>query len=532
MYLPYLHTGGELFLNGVVFARISTSDAHYIVRWERPHLLHVPDSLLRDGVNVLDVRVARSASTSTMRFPRIAIGRDIDLRTPYEHRLFWVRTAPQITVATCILMSVCLFFIWWRRPAESLYGLLGVASLLWGARTLTFVIEYMPTDAWWFWRFIYHSATGGFVIALAAFYLRFAGLRAVGLQRVLLLYWLIGPLAMLADSSAMDATIGRIWAGGLLPIALGVLALAAYAAWKQRTWQAIVLCIAIVMGVLAGLHDYLLAWKESLLQAMAPQWTAHRFFLLHHTANGLLLVMAGILTSRFVQTLNDVEYLNTTLEHRVAQREHQLARNFEELSRLSRERAAEDERERIMRDMHDGLGSQLFTSLSRAERGALSQGDLLDTLRACISEMRVALDALAPTDDDFRATLGNFRYRWEAQLSASGIASTWTIHALSVASHQRLHILRILQEALTNALKHARATQVHVEAIRTDAGMRFEVRDNGCGHGAASTSGRGLDNMKARASRISAHLGINRRSRGYAHHVVRPRAASDELAGR
>jgi hypothetical protein len=69
---------------------------------------------------------------------------------------------------------------------------------------------------------------------------------------------------------------------------------------------------------------------------------------------------------RFIGALAGLETANRTLEARVLERERQIAASYERIASLQREQAATDERQRIMRDLHDGLGSQLFTSLSRS----------------------------------------------------------------------------------------------------------------------------------------------------------------------
>ena len=71
----------------------------------------------------------------------------------------------------------------------------------------------------------------------------------------------------------------------------------------------------------------------------------------------LFVVMGWILTRRFVRSLNETDALNVRLEQRVAERHAELEREQAKLQALTREQAISEERERIMTDMHDGLGA-------------------------------------------------------------------------------------------------------------------------------------------------------------------------------
>lgn len=519
VYLPYLYGGGEFWLNGVLVAGVPQSTDRLRVRWERPQLLQLPAQSLRAGLNELMVRAVPTTDENGLRFPEIELGPLAELTGVYDRRSFWARTTPQATVLACLSAALFVLFIWWRRPGEVLYGLFGLATAFWGIRTLTFVIEVVPVDRWYLWRIAYLAATGGFVVVMALFALRFAGLGHRGLEKGLMAYWACGPLALLLLGVDDERLINRLWTGGLIPIGVGIVAVSFWTVWRQRTWAAAVMPIALCVAVLAGVHDYLVSWDVRALDRWLPGWPGQRLFLLHHAANLLLLAMGVLLSLRFIHTLESLEQLNQSLESRVADRERSLAENFTRLAALERQNAASSERQLIMREIHDGLGSKLFTSLSRVERGDMDNAQIAESLRACIADMRLALDALAPDDHDLRTAFGDFLFRWQTELDAAGVHPAWTIDmpddAAGVAPHTTLQVLRVAQEALTNVVKHARAGHVHLRLHQHGNTLRLEIEDDGNGFAAApGRSGRGLVNMRARAQQLGGELHLRQDARG------------------
>ena len=275
------------------------------------------------------------------------------------------------------------------------------------------------------------------------------------------------------------------------------------------------LLVALALAVCAGVHDYMMAYDSRLLARWLPGWTEQRFFLLHHAANLLLLVMGVLLTQRFIETLTAIKTLNHTLEGRVAAREAELAGNYERMAAMQQERAASDERRRIMRDLHDGLGSQLFILLSRVERGVVQTGELSQSLRACIADMRLSLDALAAHDAGLESALADFLYRWQPLLREAGIHPSWRVDMTEqapawISAQTTLQLLRLLQEALTNVIKHAGARHVQVTVETTGEYLMLALTDDGRGFRTdeAAASGRGLLNMHARAAALRARLSI------------------------
>lgn len=520
LYLPYFYGGGRVWLNGEPVAAVTENSARVRVRWERPLLLPLPATALKPGRNVLHLRAVAAHQPSGTMLPRLVIGSQAELQPQFDRRLFFVRTVPLVTVVSGSIVALFVLFIWWRRRQELLYGLFGLAALLWALRTTTFVFDALPVEVWHIWRLLYFASTGGFIVVMALFALALAGWSRAMVTRVLVAYWALGPLAYLVGGARAETLVGKWWIAGMLPVGLAIAVVSLVAAWRQRTVATVVIALAVALAFLAGVHDYLVAWRSPWLDALLPRWTEHRIFLLHHGANLLLVVMGALLTVRFIRSLHQVEEINRTLEARVAEREHEIAASYARIADLQREQAATDERQRIMRDLHDGLGSQLFTSLSRAERGTLDSAAMADMLRHSIDEMRLAIEALASDERDFRTAFGNFRFRWEPRLREANLVPRWTIDlpdaVLALPPHDALQVLRIAQEALTNVLKHARASAVAVDLRRVDGVLELAIADDGCGDaaGAWPDHGRGRANMRARAERLGATLDIDVDARG------------------
>jgi hypothetical protein len=115
--------------------------------------------------------------------------------------------------------------------------------------------------------------------------------------------------------------------------------------------------------------------------------------------------------------------------------------------------------------------------------------------------------------------LANLRFRVAPRLAQAGIASTWDMQApqMRLAPDVVLQLLRVLQEALTNVLKHSGAKNVHV-TWRLDAGQALatlQIDDDGHGlPGDVTPGSRGLANMRQRAQRIGATLQVHSSERG------------------
>lgn len=193
---------------------------------------------------------------------------------------------------------------------------------------------------------------------------------------------------------------------------------------------------------------------------------------------------------------------------------------LEALHARERERAAasavDTERTRIMRDMHDGLGSQLVGLLSTVQSGDYTNEELTREVREAIDQLRLTIDTLEPMGDDLSSLLGQLRFRLEPRLKRVGIRLDWQVGELPggerLGTQGLASLQRLLFEVFSNIIKHAGATQVTVQATHQAwcGSNQIVIADDGRGFDAqAAHAGRGLDNMRERARQLGAELEIS-----------------------
>jgi signal transduction histidine kinase len=228
--------------------------------------------------------------------------------------------------------------------------------------------------------------------------------------------------------------------------------------------------------------------------------------------------------------------------------------------RLERDRdqqaviATAAERARIAREMHDVVAHHLavmtaladgarFALAAHPEQAATAMDAVSATGRAALSDMHALLGVLADRSGDESTGTSpqpdlSALAALTAQVSEAGLPVSFTISGIEgypVAQGLQLVAYRIVQEALTNALKHAGSgAQALVDVQVTGRTLAVEVVDHGGArsirpYGEQPTQGRGLLGMRERVAAYDGTLAMGPRPRGgWRVHVLLPRT-EDEL---
>jgi two-component system NarL family sensor kinase len=183
----------------------------------------------------------------------------------------------------------------------------------------------------------------------------------------------------------------------------------------------------------------------------------------------------------------------------------------------------EEERKRISRDLHDGLG-QLLTHLKLQTQQCLANveasgntallGDawkameaLPDLVTEALQEVRAVCRALRPAILDDLGVLAAITSQCRKIMQSSPslqIETEFSITEPEIPETAKTVIYRIVQEALTNCIKYADADSVQVSLVNTNNTLILNVRDNGKGFDVKGMlgSGLGLTSMRERAQSL------------------------------
>jgi len=419
-----------------------------------------------------------------------------------------------VVCAVLALMALMTAGFWWSQR-DRLYLVFCLASATGVLRVGDRLIEHPPLP-WPLW-----GVVTAWALTLHLVLMIYFALMLVNRQQLLDALWFRAMVAIdvLVGAAAYLLGLPILWTLVLtsltVPAVLSWLALA-QAAWQQRSGQAIAAFVAGSALVSAGIRDW---WVVRLHGDGAGTLS-----LMPHAVVLFALLMGAVLVQRFARVAGEHRALAVTLDERVRQREAELLRRHAELRQEYAHQAALQERQRLMRDIHDGVGVQLVGLLDLLERDALPRQVLRDQVGTALDELRMAVDALQPVHGDLTTVLATLRYRLRPRLEAAGIAIDWQVDELppieGLTPTTVLQIQRVLQEAFTNAMRHAQAQRLWVRAW-LDSGpperLVLSVEDDGRGFQGsdeASTHGNGLASMHARAQAIGAELEIGAGPRG------------------
>lgn len=470
-------------------------------QWNRPVWVTWDAKAVAGQHLELAVGVVHGVSGSH-RLSRLCVGHREDLQGRMAWRNWLQAVVPQVTSLSFLALGGVALLFWLARRRDRAYLLFALSSLLWALRNLHYYIDLPrdPAALLWFWWGTNISLSWVMVLTYL-FAFRFDHRRYPRLQTGMLGFLLLATVASMPLAWSPFTSLVQLHLVNAV-VAVVVTGWLTWTAWRGGGREFRAITIALWITQLFGLHDLLLLANVVSLESV---------YLLPLAVLVTFLAFLNAVQSRHAKALSDAEGANLRLEQRLAERGAEWQLQHERLSAVEQEQTLLLERQRLMRDMHDGLGSTLMSSLVLVEAGKLDSREVAALLRECVDDLRLVIDSMEPIDHDLVTLLASLRHRLGRRLEGAGLQMVWEVQDLPplpwLHPPDALQVLRIVQEVLTNVLKHARASTVRVGTRHEGDEVQVQIRDDGLGFDAAQAQpGRGLRHLNQRAQRLGGRI--------------------------
>ncbi|MDC8784129.1 sensor histidine kinase [Roseateles koreensis] len=427
-----------------------------------------------------------------------------DLEPRYRRRWALQIGVPQATGLTLVVLGLFSMSLWVKRRDDSAYLLFALAAVGWLLRNLHYHVDLPRTRLGleWFW-WLTHASMSWVMVLTFLFVLRFSRRQFPRFEKGLISFVVLGSLMTLPLWRGMfDALVAQHAVNAVVGAVCTLFV--AVIAFNERRYGLRIIAVSMFLSLLLGIHD--------LVMLAGWTWQEHIYVMPFAT----LMMVASFLyavQNRYVGALFEVALLNENLAQRLDAQSRELQAQHDRLREAERQQALLLERQRLMQDMHDGLGSSLLSAMVAVEQGTMGQDRVVEVLRECVDDLRLVIDSLEPIGHDLVSLLATMRYRLGKRLQAGGLHLEWDVQDLPpltwLEPPDALHVLRLMQEALTNVIKHANAGRVRLVTRHHSSYVEIRVEDDGTGFDVENAPrGRGLKSQQRRAQRLGGSVRI------------------------
>jgi signal transduction histidine kinase len=466
-------------------------------------LLDVPEALLQPGTNAVDLIVAHNGCLPILT--NAMFGERAILSQVHAKAVEVREDVPRLAIGLTLFVGLAVFLLLPIADDRKLILAFTAMMVTMAARS------FYPL--WNDWRFDQagYAAVGAavailngagfawFAHVLAARHLRRfevgLGLLTLAHLAVILWAWWQGHTVVQTyiDTGFLFAT--ALYTGVILIL------------WFRRAPQAALWPLAI-FSIYVGMT----VWTQIYSWLMIPMTFNPRHLVPYYLAIGLGVLMLY----RGYNMYRAAEAARASLAEQVKEKEQEIRASYLRLREQERVNAIQNERQRLISDMHDGVSGQLAGLLIMVRGGGYDAAQLPGRVQAIITDLRLIIDSMDSTGESLSEAMDTFRNRVLARMNVAGVVFEWDDRlphgTVGLAAEGILQIYRFLQEAIANVLKHAGADRAVISIALADGGAMLDlcVRDNGRGIDADQVGGpgRGLDTMRRRITQLGGTLEI------------------------
>ncbi|MGQ3043181.1 MAG: sensor histidine kinase [Brevundimonas aurantiaca] len=464
-----------------------------------PLTLGLTPELIQPGKNRLDIVAV--ANGCHPNFGRIYVGPENVLRRLQQQERLTKTVLPFITVIASSTLALTAVFLLPLSGYSGVFFSLAAFMISLAVRGWTFI--WYDADIDRALRDVAAYSISATAMANAAFFLN-RWTQAPARHLVFIYGWCLACIIGLWCGWAAKV----VWVPQITETG-GILLCGLYFIWrmtclaKARPAVAARTFAFLSVALTATIHDLIIALFG------LPRWTMAGLYF----PFVLIGAIAWEIIIRGIDLYRGAAMARDSLAEQVQLKEAEIRSTYLRLREQERMIAINEERQRLVRDMHDGVGGHLVSLLAQLRGGAPDVETLREGVRIAIDDLRLIIDSMDGVDDSLEVAIAIFHERMAPRLRLAGIELTWSAEpgapVEGFGPEARINIYRILQEAITNAVKHAKASRVDIRLKMERDAVVISVSDNGIGlPQSLREGGKGLPNMNRRADRIGGTLDL------------------------
>ncbi|WP_070998555.1 sensor histidine kinase [Brucella inopinata] len=512
LLLPSIVLAGEVFING----QLLYSDEHLSEplsrSWNTPHQWTLPEAWLQDGDNLLEVRVVGPGGGQSVGLGPIVLGDPKVIDHQFADIQWNNRTLFEINIIVSAVIGILFFCIWAVRPDQTFYGWYALSSLFWVA----FIANILVTSPWPFANSLTMARANMMALLLSIvcfclFTWSFGGLVRPRLTRAL---WIVTGFFLFATAFTPEAWIGQVLRVSFLIatfIFLSNIVLFIIHAFRTREKEHAILAASLLVLPILSVSDILVLFGLYQAKPTFP-----------YTNIALTLALSAIVGLRHARNLKCIKRYNEDLAQSVDHARSVLAKALEQDHARALVNTRLQDRLQIAHDLHDGLGGALVHMIASVQQGAdsLPKQQVLSMLKFIRDDLRQTIDSNNSASVTVPATpqewIAPLRHRFTGIFDELGVDTDWQFPQswrTPPSALQYLALTRLVEEALTNVIKHSRAQRVKIHLDQTDPDqLVLEIEDDGVGFDVEAVRlaniGIGMRSMSVRIGRVGGTIDV------------------------
>lgn len=524
LFSPQILHGADYYLNGHAIHQDPGSNPEIRYAWYRPLWLSLPKALMNDsGDNFVDIRMhafQRGFIVPSMYIAPWEAGSQL-----YRTYNFLSNTLADATNLFSWLAGLFLICIWLFSGSASgpgrLFAFAGSSTLLWATLFTLALWPELPMSAWKLWRFSLYVLTGGLVFLMSLFlfeYAKTAISRRVIIFSVFLIFF--PPLIFLIAEKSTEFFLDIYWTGAVITLYVIAIGNLIIKRWGRFDALTMALLVHSIIATIFAYHDYavqsgpMLLERRMFLDWGIPPVFLEPIYLSHLTLPTLLIISGVILVRHHIRNLALIKDSNIRLKEELDKREHELSIVYARQEKIIHENAVNQERNRILQDIHDGLGSKLINIVIELRSGFFKLDDLLLDVQSCIDDLRILVNGQSLSETSLSVILEDMVQRAWRNLASINCRLSYrfdSIDPVQISNDTGLAILRICQEMISNIIKHAQASEACIQLVWSPLRdhLILEISDNGIGFSVESLQlhmKRGMKGIHKRLEDFSSHF--------------------------